>query len=133
MLDLRCLWMQELPREVLVVEDEALVRIEAADALAQRGVMAWEAGNADEALVVLDQHPRIGLLLTDVDMPGSMNGLELAHQVNSDRPQVGLIVTSGAAPLTDEELPDHGTFLQKPYPTRHLVDIVLRKLDGEPR
>jgi DNA-binding NtrC family response regulator len=107
--------------------------MEAADALADRGVMAWEAGDAEEALVVLEQHPRIGLVFTDVDMPGSMNGLDLAHQVNVDRPEVGLIVTSGAVMIPDAALPDHGTFLPKPYPTKRLVDIVIKKLDGEAR
>jgi DNA-binding NtrC family response regulator len=121
--------MPDLPAEVLIVEDEALVRMEAADALADRGVMAWEAGDADEALLVLDQHPRIGVVFTDVDMPGSMNGLDLAHQVSADRPDVGLIVTSGAVLIADEQLPDHGTFLPKPYPTSRLVDIVTRKLE----
>ena len=105
--------------------------MEAADALAEQGVMAWEAGDADEALVLLDEHPRIGLLFTDVDMPGSMDGLDLAHRVKATRPEVDLIVTSGAVWVADEQLPDQGTFLRKPYPTKRLVDIVIRKLDGD--
>lgn len=119
-----------LPKEVLVVEDEALVRMVAADALRENGIMAWEAGDADEALRVLNQHPQIGLVFTDVNMPGSMNGLGLAHEVSVVRPDVGLIVTSGAVKIADEDLPDHGTFLPKPYPTERLVRIVSKKLDG---
>jgi two-component system, response regulator PdtaR len=119
-----------LPKEVLVVEDEALVRMVAADALSENGIMAWEAGDADEALRVLNQHPQIGLVFTDVNMPGSMNGLGLAHEVSVVRPDVGLIVTSGAVKIADEDLPDHGTFLPKPYPTERLVRIVSKKLDG---
>ena len=119
-----------LPKEVLVVEDEPLVRMVAADALTDRGIMAWEAGDAEEALDVLDQHPRIGLVFTDVNMPGKMNGLGLAHEVSLVRPDVGLIVTSGAARIADEDLPDHGTFLAKPYPTERLVRIIAEKLDG---
>ena len=120
-----------LPKEVLVVEDEALVRMNAADALADNGIMAWEAGDADEALEVLGQHPRIGLLFTDVNMPGEMNGIGLAHEVSALRPDVKVIVTSGAVTVPDEALPDHGTFLPKPYPTERLVNIVTEKLDRE--
>jgi DNA-binding NtrC family response regulator len=119
------------PREVLVVEDEPLVRMVAADALADSGIMAWEAGDADEALVVLEEHPSIGLVFTDVNMPGEMNGLDLAHEVSVRRPDVSMIVTSGAVTIADEDLPDHGQFLPKPYPTDRLVDIVARKLDAE--
>ena len=119
-----------LPKEVLVVEDEPFVRMVAADALTERGIMAWEAGDADEALHVLSEHPNIGLVFTDVNMPGEMDGLGLAHEVNRLRPDVSLIVTSGAVSVADEELPDSGTFLSKPYPTRKLVQIVEEKLDG---
>jgi DNA-binding NtrC family response regulator len=119
-----------LPKEVLVVEDEFITRIVAADALADRGIMAWEAGDAEEALEALAAHPRIGLVFTDVQMPGPMNGLDLAHRVSVDHPEVELIVTSGAVNVADDALPDHGTFLPKPYRPERLVDIVAAKLDG---
>jgi CheY-like chemotaxis protein len=118
-----------LPKEVLVVDDEALIRMAAADALADHGIMAWEAGDAGEALQVLQQHPRIGVLFTDVNMPGEMNGLDLAQEVSTARPDVELIVTSGAAMIADEDLPDHGIFLPKPYGPERLVNIVAAKLD----
>lgn len=120
-----------LPKEVLVVEDEPIVRMVAADALADRGIMAWEAGDAGEALQMLDQHPRIGLLFTDINMPGNMNGLGLAREVSVTRPDVELIVTSGAVTLSDQDLPDHGTFLPKPYPMHQLMNIIEEKLDSE--
>jgi DNA-binding NtrC family response regulator len=119
-----------LPREVLVVEDEPMIRMVAADALTDRGIMAWEAGDAGEALEVLDQHPRIGLVFTDVKMPGEMNGIGLAHEVTQMRPDVKVIVTSGAMTVADEDLPHAGTFLPKPYPTEQLVNIVAEQLDG---
>ena len=119
-----------LPQEVLVVEDEPLVRMVAADALADGGIMAWEAGDANEALEVLEQHPRIGVLFTDVNMPGDMDGLGLAHEVSAIRPDVRVIVTSGAESVAGEDLPNEGTFLPKPYPTQRLVSIVSEKLDG---
>jgi DNA-binding NtrC family response regulator len=124
---------EDIPKEVLVVEDDAMIRIVAADALGDRGIMAWEAADASEALQVLEQRPRIGLLFTDVNMPGKMNGLGLAHEVSVTRPEVELIVTSGAVTLADSDLPDHGTFLPKPYPPERLAEIVAEKLDGERR
>ncbi len=119
-----------IPKQVLVVEDEPLVRMVAADALTDCGIMAWEAGDADEALHMLDRHPCIGLVFTDVDMPGSLNGLDLAHRVSSSRPDIELIVTSGAVTISDEQLPDHGIFLPKPYLTARLINLVAKKLDG---
>ncbi|MEO7410301.1 MAG: response regulator, partial [Sphingomicrobium sp.] len=117
------------PKEVLVVEDEAIIRMAAADALAEHGIMAWEATDSEEALKSIEQHPRIGLLFTDVDMPGKINGLGLAHEVIVTHPDVELIVTSGAVTLRSDDLPDHGTFLPKPYSTRQMVAMVTRKLD----
>ena len=102
----------------------------AADALTDRGIMAWEAGDADEALEVLEQHPRIGVVFTDVNMPGEMNGLGMGHEVTAIRPDVKVIVTSGAVTIADHDLPDSGIFLPKPYPTERLVNIVTEKLDG---
>jgi CheY-like chemotaxis protein len=122
--------LEKRPKEVLVVEDQLLVRMMAADALVDYGFMAWEAGNADEALEALIEHPSIGLMFTDVDMPGGMDGLELARLVHEERPDVELVVTSGAVTLADKDLPDHGTFLPKPYPAQRLVQIVSTKLEG---
>ena len=121
---------RSFPKEVLVVEDEPLVRMVAADALADGGIMAWEAGDAEEALGVLERRPAIGVVFTDVNMPGEMDGLGLAHEVSVAHPDVKIIVTSGATMVPDEDLPDKGTFLPKPYPTRLRVSMVARKLDG---
>ena len=123
--------MENPPREVLVVEDEPLVRIVAADALVDHGIMAREAGNASEALKALDNHPRIGVLFTDINMPGEPDGLGLAEQVSVERPDVEIIVTSGARQLRDEDLPDDGVFLAKPYSPERLVLVVERKLQGD--
>jgi DNA-binding NtrC family response regulator len=118
-----------LPKEVLVVEDEPLVRMVAADALVDQGMMAWEASDASEALNLLEKHPRIGVMFTDVNMPGEMNGVELAHEVSVMRPDVKLIITSGGAAIDSKDLPEHGTFLPKPYRTERMVNIVAQELD----
>lgn len=115
-------------KEVLIVEDEALIRIMAADALADRGIMAWEAADANEALTALAEHPLIGLMFTDVNMPGKMNGLDLAHEVSTARPDMELIVTSSAGRVADEDLPHRGTFLPKPYSTEQMLNTVAQKL-----
>lgn len=120
----------KLPREVLIVEDEPITRIVAADAIADHGVMAWEAGDATEALQMLHDHPRIGLLFTDVVVPGEMDGLDLAQKVSRCRPDIEVIVTSGAVAIDQEELPENGTFLPKPYHADSMARMVTRKLDG---
>ena len=117
------------PKEVLVVEDEPMIRMAAADALADHGIMAWEAADAQEALQSIEQHPGIGLLFTDVNMPGKVDGLGLAQEVVVSHPEVELIVTSGAVTLRSEDLPDHGTFLPKPYSMKQMVALVDNKLD----
>jgi CheY-like chemotaxis protein len=121
---------EQILNEVLVVEDEPIVRIVAADALADAGIVAWEAGDADEALKTLEQHPHIRVLFTDINMPGPMNGLGLARQVSASNPEIALVITSGAVTLTDGELPDRGTFLPKPSPTQRLVSLTAEKLES---
>ena len=118
-----------LPREVLIVEDEPLTRIVAADAVAERGIMVWEAADAEEALLLLSVRPRVKLLFTDVNMPGDLDGLQLAEEASKRRPDLEVIVTSGAHRLRDEDLPDHGTFLPKPYRPAELAALVSAKLD----
>ena len=118
------------PKEVLIVEDEPFTRMGAADALSGAGLQIREASDAREALQLLSDHPQIGLLFTDIDVPGDMDGLALAENVYAARPDMQFVVTSGAKTVTDRDLPDHGTFLSKPYAPDRLVQIVKRKLDG---
>lgn len=112
---------------VLIVDDEPLVRLIAADVIEELGIRAYEAGDGDEALFQLAAHPDIDLLFTDVHMPG-MDGVELARRVHQCRPDVGIIVTSGKERLTGAELPDRGTFLPKPYRREQLASAVEAKL-----
>ena len=120
-------------REALVVEDEPLIRMVAADAISDVGVKVYEAGDAGEALHILGEHPRVALLFTDIELPGDMNGLLLAEEVHDARPDVELIVTSGTKNLSDRDLPDSGTFLSKPYRPEHLQRIVKEKLKARRR
>ena len=119
----------DTPLEVLVVEDEPLVRIVAADAIVDSGIMAWEAADAAEALHVLGEHPRIGLIVTDVNMPGEMDGLALAERVAEGRPDLSVIVTSAKADLSADDIPGGGELLRKPYRTERLVQAIHRALE----
>ena len=100
---------------VLIVEDEALIRLDMADHLANQGFRVFEASNADEAIVILDAEPTISLLFTDVDMPGSMDGLKLSKAVRDRWPPVKIVVTSGKRLVEITEMPDGGVFFAKPY------------------
>lgn len=114
---------------VLIVEDEPLVRMVAVDAISGENIEALEAEDAASAPELLDAHPEVSVLFTDVDMPG-MDGIELARRVHDMRPAIELIVTSGKHRHLDKDLPDHGTFLAKPYQMNKLVDLVRRKLNA---
>jgi len=100
---------------VLVVEDEILIRMGIAGDLEDEGFVVFEAADADAAIVMLHAQPSINLLLTDIDMPGSMDGLKLAKAVRDRWPPVRIIVASGHSEITEAELPSGGRFFPKPY------------------
>lgn len=79
------------------------------------GCHAYEAGQADEALEVMEQHPDISVLFTDINMPGDQDGLALACEVHDRWPNVHLILTSGREQPAAADIPDRGQFIAKPY------------------
>jgi len=103
------------PPTVLVVDDEPLIRLYAVDVLTDAGFEALEAADAEEALALLADNKAITVLFTDINMPGPLNGLELARKVHDLRPDVQLIITSGKERPDRSAIPDRGTFLAKPY------------------
>ena len=103
------------PTTVLIVENEAIVRMELAAQLQEMGLVVLAASNADEAMGLLDAHAEIRLLLTDIKMPGSMDGLRLAHYVRLRWPPIRIIITSGLINTVRSELPDRAIFVPKPY------------------
>ena len=110
------------PPVVLLVEDELLVRMTAADELEDAGFEVLEAANADVAMAVLEaRSDEVRVLFTDVDMPGSMDGLALAEQVHRRWPHVLLLISSGYTRPHPDEIPDHGQFMPKPYHAATLV------------
>jgi len=100
---------------ILVVEDEVLVRMMAVMVAEDSGFEALSAATADEAIKILESRSDIRLVFTDVNMPGSMNGLRLAHAVRDRWPPVELLVTSALGNVTAKDLPARGRFLSKPY------------------
>jgi CheY-like chemotaxis protein len=100
---------------ILIVEDEYLVRMSAAAMMEDAGFNVLEAGNADEAIRLLESHSDISIVFTDIEMPGSMNGLKLAHAVIGRWPPIRVIATSGRFRLREGDLPTGGRFLAKPY------------------
>jgi CheY-like chemotaxis protein len=112
---------------VLIVEDEFLLRMDAADAIAAAGFDVVEAANADEAIEVLESRFDISVVFTDIQMPGSMDGLKLARAVRGRWPPIKIITTSGRIRLDATDLPDGGRFLPKPYSPSQVTGV-LREL-----
>ena len=109
------------PLAVLIVEDEALVRISAVAMVEEAGLKAYEAADADEAIALLEKHTDIGVLFTDINMPGSMDGLKLAHYVRGRWPPVRIIVTSGQVAAGGRDMPLGSVFFAKPYRTMQIA------------
>jgi two-component sensor histidine kinase/ActR/RegA family two-component response regulator len=107
--------------KVLVVEDEMVLRMRAADIVEDAGFCAVEAVNADEALAVLESRSDIALLFTDIQMPGSMDGLKLAHAVHNRWPDIGIILVSGQVKPSDAERPTDSRFFSKPLGVDQMI------------
>lgn len=111
------------PRQkVLVVEDEPLLRMMAVDVVADAGFEAIEAKDADEAVRILEARDDIVIIFTDIDMPGSMDGMKLAAAVHDRWPPIHIIVTSGHVKATDLILPEGAVFFPKPYDTQRVSE-----------
>ena len=109
---------------VLIVEDEPLLRMLAVDLVEEAGLEALEATNAEEAITLLERTPDTRILMTDIDMPGSMNGLELAWTVSRRWPSISTVLVSGKQPLAAREMPEGSVFFANPYEPRKMVDLL---------
>jgi len=115
------------PPVVLVVEDEPLLRMLAVEVVEEAGFIAIEARDADEAVVLLESRSDITLLFTDINMPGSMDGVKLAHAVRDRWPPIKIIVVSSRIP--DRDLPAGSRFFCKPYHAGAMI-LEMRSLLG---
>lgn len=100
---------------VLVVEDEPITRMDVVGQLEEGGFKVFEAPDADKAIKILEANPVIRVLFTDIDMPGSMDGLKLAAAVRDRWPPIRIVVASGLHKINMDALPDNSRFFSKPY------------------
>src|SRR6201994_3460955 len=112
---------------VLIVEDELLLRMNAVEMIEAAGFEVIEAANADEAIEVLEARSDITVVFTDIQMPGSMDGLKLARAVRGRWPPIKVIATSGRLNVGEVDLPEGGRFLAKPYSPAQVTGV-LREL-----
>lgn len=112
---------------VLIVEDESLIRANAVDMVEDAGFEAIAAADADEAIRILESRNDIRAVFTDIQMPGSMDGLRLARVVRNRWPPIALIVASGHQKVLDSDLPTGGRFVPKPYAAKQ-IEAVLQQL-----
>lgn len=115
---------------VLVVEDEILIREDVIDVLERNGFRALRAGNAAQAVAVLGERPDVQAVFTDIQMPGALDGIDLARHVADRRPEVAVLVTSGRSYAAPDNLPASSRFLPKPYMPGTVVRI-LREMIAE--
>jgi CheY-like chemotaxis protein len=109
---------------VLIVEDDTLLRLSGAEMIADAGYDVLEAGNADQAIAILEARPDIRIVFTDIQMPGSMDGLKLAWFVRDRWPPIKLVVTSGRVAVAEGELPSGGLFIGKPYTAPRIAEVL---------
>ncbi len=110
-----------VPRVVLVVEDEMLLRMRAVDMVEDAGFTPVEAVDADQAVAILESRSDVALLLTDIQMPGSMDGLRLAHAVRERWPPIKIILVSGQLKLANIDIPVDSRFFGKPLEAREMI------------
>jgi len=110
-----------IPAFVLVVEDEMLLRMRAVDMVEDAGFTPVEAVDAEEAVAILASRSDISLLFTDIQMPGTMDGLMLAHAVHTRWPQIKIILVSGQLKLAGIDIPADSRFFGKPLVAREMI------------
>jgi CheY-like chemotaxis protein len=115
------LHLPDIPAVVLVVEDEMLLRMRAVDMVEEAGFTSVEAVDADQAVAILESRSDIALLFTDIQMPGSIDGLKLAHAVRKRWPPIKIILVSGQLKLADLELPADSRFFCKPLEAQVMI------------
>jgi CheY-like chemotaxis protein len=118
-----------VPAVVLVVEDEMLLRMRAVDMVEDAGYISVEAADADQAIAILESRSDIALLFTDIQMPGQMDGLGLAHAVHDRWPPIKIILVSGQLKLAAADIPADSHFFGKPLAASEMI-AEMRNLIG---
>jgi two-component system, response regulator PdtaR len=123
--------MTRLAPVILIVEDEFLLRLDSAETIESAGFEVIQAANADEAIAILKARPDIHVVFTNIQMPGSMDGLKLARFVRDRWPPIKIVATSGHVTVDEDDLPAGSVFLPKPYRGTQVV-ATLRELTSAP-
>jgi CheY-like chemotaxis protein len=110
-----------VPAVVLVVEDEMLLRMRAVGMVEDAGYTSVEAVDADEAVAILESRSDIALMFTDIQMPGSMDGLKLAHTVHRRWPPIKIILVSGQLKPANVDIPADSRFYGKPLEAKEMI------------
>jgi CheY-like chemotaxis protein len=118
------------PAVILIVEDEPLLRELAVEVVEGAGFVTLQAGDAEQAVALLEARADIAVLFTDVNMPGPMDGLKLAQMVRERWPPIKILVVSGQVRLQQSDLPSNSVFLRKPYLAVAVI-AELRLLTGQ--
>lgn len=118
---------------ILVVEDQALIRMGAVDLVVFLGYEALEAQGADQAIRILESRTDIDLVFTDVEVPGTMDGIMLSHRIRTRWPRIGLIVASGRAVFEADCLPPGSLFFSKPYSVQAITEAMALMLSDARR
>lgn len=111
-------------RTALIVEDQPFAGMVASDILRENGFATFHANDASGALALLQSHPEIELLVTEADLAGPVDGLELSRRVSADRPDIQLVVTSGGRNVAASDVPNGARLLKKPYTSAELRTVV---------
>jgi CheY-like chemotaxis protein len=109
---------------VLVVEDDPILLWLAMDVVAEAGYEGIEARNADEAIQILEARTDIRIVFTDVEMPGTLDGIKFAQAVRGRWPPIELIIVSGWTKLSDQDIPERGRFFSKPYKPEEIIEAL---------
>ena len=116
---------------ILIVEDEVILRWDAVSIFEDAGFTVFEAANADAALRVLEAQAGVHVVFTDVQMPGTLDGLGLAQEVRKRWPRTGVVITSGRSQPGGSDMPDDCRFIAKPYHPAVLVHKVREVVAAE--
>lgn len=111
---------------VLVVEDEVLIRLDLVGILEEAGFLTYEAGNAADAIGILEMHPEVRVVITDIQMPGDMDGLALSHYVRKRWPPTIIVVCSANELASHQVVPEEASFMSKPFDTNGVGTMLTR-------
>jgi len=111
-------------RVALVVDDEPFARLSAVQVLVDQAYLVLEAADADEALTLLDQNDDVSLVVTDIAMPGLVDGLTMARHLRCRDSSLALVVATGRALRDASDLPEAVQYLEKPYAAHALLHCV---------